>query len=86
MKKILVLGLIIILLTGCLPQQIEPTTDVDDIIATLVAATLTSGTTIKGSIRTRQLSRLYQPSPRTHPSRPSKDQQPTLTPSPPSST
>jgi len=41
MKKILVLGLTIIFLTGCLPQQAEPTADVDDIIATLVAATLT---------------------------------------------
>jgi len=41
MKKILVLGLTIIFLTGCLPQQIEPTADVSDIIATLVAATLT---------------------------------------------
>jgi len=41
MKKILVFGLSIILLTGCLPQQIEPTADVSDIIATLVAATLT---------------------------------------------
>jgi len=41
MKKILVLGLTIIFLTGCLPQQIEPTANVSDIIATLVAATLT---------------------------------------------
>ena len=41
MKKILVLGLLITLLTGCLPQQIEPSADTGDTIATLVAATLT---------------------------------------------
>ena len=42
MKKILVLGLTIILLTGCLPQQNEPTVEWEDTIATLVAATLTA--------------------------------------------
>jgi len=42
MKKILVLGLVIVLLTGCLPQQIEPSADTGDTIATLVAATLTA--------------------------------------------
>ena len=41
MKKILILGLMIILLTGCLPQQIKPPSDTGDTIATLVAATLT---------------------------------------------
>ena len=41
MKKILILGLMIILLTGCLPQQIDPPSDTGDTIATLVAATLT---------------------------------------------
>ncbi len=41
MKKILVLGLMILLLAGCLPQQIEPPSDTGDTIATLVAATLT---------------------------------------------
>ena len=39
MKKILVLGLAIVLLTGCLRQQIAPTVDAADTIATLVAAT-----------------------------------------------
>ena len=60
MKKILVLGLTIIFLTGCLPQQIEPTADVSDIIATLVAATLTiepeskdqPGQTVSASVST----------------------------------
>jgi len=41
MKKILVLGLTIIFLTGCLPQQIETTGDTEDTIATLVAAAST---------------------------------------------
>ena len=41
MKKILVLGMVFVLLTGCLPQQIEPSADTGDTIATLVAATLT---------------------------------------------
>ena len=41
MKNILVLGLVIVLLIGCLPQQIEPSADTGDTIATLVAATLT---------------------------------------------
>lgn len=60
MKKVLVLGLTIIFLTGCLPQQIEPTADVNDIIATLVAATLTTepqskdqpGQTVSASVST----------------------------------
>ena len=60
MKKILVLGLTIIFLTGCLPQQIEPTADVSDIIASLVAATLTiepeskdqPGQTVSASVST----------------------------------
>lgn len=60
MKKLLVLGFIIILLSGCLPQEIEPTADVSDIIATLVAATLTiepeskdqTGQTISASVST----------------------------------
>jgi len=42
MKKILVLGLVIVLLTGCLPQQIEPSINTGDTIATLVAATQTA--------------------------------------------
>ena len=42
MKKILFLGLLLILLTGCAPQQIEPAADTGDTIATLVAATLTA--------------------------------------------
>ncbi len=42
MKNILVLGLVIVLLTGCLPQQIEPSADTGYTIATLVAATLTA--------------------------------------------
>ncbi len=60
MKKILVLGLVIVLLTGCLPQQIEPSADTGDTIATLVAATLTaepeskdqSGQTVIASVST----------------------------------
>jgi hypothetical protein len=60
MKKILVLGLTIILLTGCLPQQIEPAAEAGDTIATLVAATLTAepqskdqpGQTIMASVST----------------------------------
>ncbi len=60
MKKILVLGLTIVLLTGCLPQQIEPTTEWEDTIATLVAATQTAdpgskdqtGQTIVASVST----------------------------------
>lgn len=60
MKKVLVLGLVIVLLAGCLPQQFEPTADVSDIIATLVAATLTiepeskdqPGQTVSASVST----------------------------------
>ena len=60
MKKILVLGLIIVLLTGCLSQQIEPTFDYNDTIETLVAATMTAepeskdqpGQTIVASVTT----------------------------------
>jgi hypothetical protein len=60
MKKTLVLGLIIILLTGCLPQQNEPTVEWVDTIATLVAATLTAepeskdqpGQTVSASVST----------------------------------
>ncbi len=42
MKKLIILGLIVIFLTGCLPQPIESTTVNVDTIATLVAATLTA--------------------------------------------
>ena len=42
MKKLILLGLIVIFLTGCLPQPIESTTENVDTVATLVAATLTS--------------------------------------------
>lgn len=42
MKKQILLGSILILLTGCLPQPIEPTAGTVDTIATLVAATLTA--------------------------------------------
>jgi len=48
MKKILVLGLIIILLTGCLPEQNEPTVEWVDTIETLVAATMTAEPQSKG--------------------------------------
>lgn len=60
MKKILVWGFIILLLTGCLPQQIETPSDTGNTIATIVAATLTgepqskdqSGQTIVASVST----------------------------------
>jgi hypothetical protein len=42
MKKLIILGLIIIFLTGCLPQPTETAIDGVDIVATLVAATLTA--------------------------------------------
>lgn len=60
MKKFLVSGLIIILLTGCLPQQNQPAVDTGDTIATLVAATQTAevqakdqpGQTVMASVAT----------------------------------
>ena len=60
MKKLLILGLIIIQLTGCLPQEIKPTAEPGDTVATLVAATLTAepqskdqpGQTIVASVST----------------------------------
>lgn len=60
MKKLLILGSIIILLTGCLPQEIKPTAEPADTVATLVSATLTGepqskeqpGQTIVASVST----------------------------------
>lgn len=42
MKKIMVFCLLIILLTGCLPQTDSPGTNADDLISTYVSATLTA--------------------------------------------